>query len=209
MRRYIPLLLAITIGVAVYLYWRALRPADDSPYPAKIQYTLISNMVLEALLADTSFTSRDTFRLARANKAQPAPPVVEDLISTVNHHRRDETNALASMGIIGTCCCPCEEENQQVSLLGHNGCPCPEFQQMRFLAPAETEAETFLDDIPYKKEPLKSRPEKWVVFSLAEDTPLVDGEYTLRFKGRFFETTSVEEFHIHITIRSGKAYLRK
>lgn len=208
MKRYVPLLLAVTIAVAVYLYWRSLRSEEDFR-PAKIQYTLVSDMVLEAILADTNFRSGDTFKLAMAAKERPAPPVIEDLVEVVNHNRRDETNALASMGIIGTCCCPCEPETEKVSLLGHNGCPCPEFEQMRFLAPADTDAETFLDDTPYRKEPLKAKPGKWMVFSLPEDTRLIDGEYTLRFKGRFFGTTDVQEFHIHITLQNGKAYLRK
>ncbi len=206
MKRIFPLALAAVIALAVYLYFN--RDTDPGPGSDRIEYTLVSDMVLEALLADSA-APQDTGKIAMlARLALAAPPPGGTDAGIANDNRRNETNELASAGIIGTCCCPCDDyEMTQPSLRGGGLCPCPTFDQLQFLAPVETETEISLDDERYTEQPLPSGPKGWEVFRLPTDSKVLDGEHTLRFKGKFFGSDTAEEIRLNITIRDGKAYL--
>ncbi len=210
MRTVSAIALVVAVIVLAFFYFR-------KPQPQHIEYTLVSDMVLEALLetseksntGDSSVVKQVSYRNVSLDHVAFLPPEDRGRVGDMIDRRRHETNDLAGAGIVGTCCCPCETNDGTKESIKGDLCPCPEFTELRFLAPTKSQTEMLLDNTAtYAKEPLNGTDNKWEVFRLPENTSLVDGDYTLVIRGVYFDTQVREEFRINIRIQDGKAFLR-
>lgn len=178
-----------------------------------VDYTLVSDLVLQALLrANEPMQSEDTSKIVkvsfRGNERMVGAARPEDLqrIVYLNDAVRSQTNTIVSLaGDRGTCCCPCDVAEGEVTLYS-NHCPCPKFYQLNFIAPDTAQAEMYFDQEKFNEKEWDAA-RGWVLFSVSEKT-VTEGDHSIRISGDFFGTATREEFVINITVIDGKAYLR-